>query len=314
MRILYGTKDQNIDVTDICYKKLIKDNIIKIKCHDNYRANIFTDPCWGIVKSIFIMKENNSTLEYDHNNDIYIDTNTNEIYTKDIPHYISLIYPDYTAKLSDIHSKLKIGYGDFQEEYPEQTMSVRFLTGNEKVLEIGSNIGRNSLIINYILSQKNNNNFVTIESDPDTANALKYNRDLNNYHFHIENTALSKRKLIQKGWNTICSDVLLDGYKNVNTITLEELNKKYNIEFDTLVLDCEGAFYYILMDMPEIINNINLIIMENDYHDISHKQYVDEILIKNNFYVEYSEAGCELAKQIFPHLYSKFYEVWKKKI
>ena len=314
MRILYGTKDQNIDITNICYNNLIKNNVIKIQGDDNYRANIFTDPCWGLVKSIFIIKENSIPLEYDHTHVIYIDTTTNEIYTKDIPDYVRLIYPDYTAKLSDIHSKLKIGYGSFDEEYPEQTMSVRFLTGNEKVLEIGSNIGRNSLIINYILSQKNNNNFVTIESDSDTANILTYNRDINNYHFHIVNAALSKRKLIQKGWNTICSDVLLDGYKNVNTITLEELNKKYNIEFDTLVLDCEGAFYYILMDMPEIINNVNLIIMENDYHDISHKEYVDEILIRNNFYVEYSEVGCKLAKHFFPHLYSKFYEVWKKRI
>jgi FkbM family methyltransferase len=314
MRILYGTKDNKIDVTDICYNNLIKNNVIKIQADDNYRANIFTDPCWGIVKSIFIIKENSIQLEYDHTHVIYIDTTTNEIYTKDIPHYISLIYPDYTAKLSDIHSKLKIGYGSFDEEYPEQTMSVRFLTGNEKVLEIGSNIGRNSLVINYILSQKNNNNFVTIESDSDIANKLRYNRDINNYHFHIENAALSKRKLIQKGWVTISSDVLLDGYKNVDTITLEDLNKKYNIEFDTLVLDCEGAFYYILMDMPEILNNINLIIMENDYNDISHKHYVDEILIKNNFYVEYSEIGCGLANQIFPHLHEKFYEVWKKKM
>jgi FkbM family methyltransferase len=313
MKFLYGTKDSNIDVTDICYKNLMKDNIIKIQCNDHYRANVFTDPCWGVLKSIFIIKENNLPLEYDATNDIYIDTNTNEIYSKDIPDYIKVIYPDYHEKLKNIHSNLKIGYGSFDEEYPEQTMSVRFLTGNEKVLEIGSNIGRNSLIINFILSQKNNNNFVTIESDPDIANILKYNRDINKYHFHIENAALSKRKLVQKGWNTICSDVLLDGYKNINTITLEELNQKYNIQFDTLVLDCEGAFYYILMDMPEILNNINLIIMENDYHDISHKKYVDNILLKNNFYVEYSEIGCELAKQIFPHLHEKFYEVWKKR-
>jgi FkbM family methyltransferase len=314
MQILYGIKDNTIDVTDMCYKNLIKDNIIKIKCDDNYRANIFTDPCWGVVKTIFIMKENNLTLEYDHTNDIYIDTNTNEIYTKDIPDYIRLIYPDCHEKLKNIHSKLKIGYGDFQEEYPEQMMAVRYLTGDEKVLEIGSNIGRNSLVINYILSQKNNDNFVTLECDTDIANILKYNRDMNNFHFHIENAALSKRKLIQMGWNTICSDVLLDGYKNVNIITLEELNQKYNIQFDTLVLDCEGAFYYILMDMPEILNNINLIIMENDYHDINHKKYIDEVLIKNNFYIDYVECGgSALAYSIFPHLYDRFFEVWKKR-
>jgi hypothetical protein len=94
----------------------------------------------------------------------------------------------------------------------------------------------------------------------------------------------------------------------VNTISLTELQTKYNIEFDTLVLDCEGAFYYILMDMPEILNNINLIIMENDYLDITHKNYIDKQLIKNNFYVDYVESGG------WSPCYNNFFEVWKKKI
>jgi FkbM family methyltransferase len=314
MKILYGSKDKNIDITDICCKRLMKQNIIKISCGDDDRANIFTDPCFGVLKVIFVINEDNSMLEFDHTNDIYIDTTRNEIYVEDIPEYIETIYPDYSEKLRNIHSQLKIGHGTFEEEYPEQTLTVRYLNGNEKVLEIGSNIGRNSLIINYILQQQNNDNFVTLECDTGIATMLKYNRDLNNFNFHIENSALSKRRLIQKGWNTICSDVLLDGYKDVNTITLEELNKKYNIDFDTLILDCEGAFYYILMDMPEIINNIKLIIMENDYHDINHKKYVDDILVENNFYLEHSEYGCSLAKKIFPQTFENFYEVWKKKV
>jgi hypothetical protein len=129
---------------------------------------------------------------------------------------------------------------------------------------------------------------------------------MNNFNFHIESSALSKRKLIQKDWLTIESVILLDGYTNINTITLDELYTKYNIEFDTLVLDCEGAFYLILVDMPEILSNINLIIMENDYIDISNKKYVDEILIKNNFYRDYVESGGHWDK------YNNFYEVWKK--
>jgi len=63
---------------------------------------------------------------------------------------------------------------------------------------------------------------------------------------------------------------LLNGYKWVKTITYDDLKLKYKINFDTLVLDCEGAFYYILMDMPEILENIKLIIMENNYHNFSH--------------------------------------------
>lgn len=209
--------------------------------------------------------------------------------------------------LNDIHSKLKIKYGSFKEEVPEQKMVVRYLTGNEKILEIGGNIGRNSLVISYILQKQNNNNFVVLESDPLISRQLEENRRLNKFNFHVENSALSKRKLIQKGWDTIVSDVLLPGYKEIKTISLDELNKKYNINFDTLVLDCEGAFYYILMDMPEILNNINLIIMENDYHNIEHKKYIDSILNERNFYVDYNEAGgwgpCQ----------SQFFQVWKRK-
>jgi FkbM family methyltransferase len=181
------------------------------------------------------------------------------------------------------------------------------LTGNEKVLELGGNIGRNSLIIASILGQ-GKNNFVTLECDPTIANQLAHNRSLNNMDFHIESSALSKRKLIQKNWDTIASDVLLPGYTNVNIISWEQLNTKYNINFDTLVLDCEGAFYYILMDMPEILKNISLIIMENDYWDMSHKNYVDDILLKNNFYVDYAECGG------WGPCFNKFFEVWKRKL
>ncbi len=103
------------------------------------------------------------------------------------------------------------------------------------------------------------------------------------------------------------SDELLPGYKRVNTVSFDELIQKYNIAFDTLVLDCEGAFYYILMDMPEMLDNINLIIMENDYHDISHKQYIDKVLSDRGFYVDYSESGG------WGPCYNNFFEVWKRR-
>jgi FkbM family methyltransferase len=297
MKILYGTYDNCIDVTKICLSNLTINNIITIPHGDKNRASFFTDPTRGILKKIFVII-NTETKEYE---DFYIikinilDNTINTINNNDV-------YTEICNKLNVIHSGLKLKYGSFMEEIPEQKMSIRYLTGNEKVLEIGGNIGRNSLIIASILG-KNSNNFVTLESDPDIAKQLEENRDLNNLNFHIEGSALSYAKLIQHSWDTIKSDVLLEGYKWVNTITLEQLNKKYNIQFDTLVLDCEGAFYYILMDMPEILNNINLVIMENDYHDMSHKKYVDDMLIKNNFYRDYVESGGWS---------ENFFEVWKK--
>ena len=211
---------------------------------------------------------------------------------------------DIDAKITSIHSKLKLLYGSFKEELPEQKMVVRYLTGKEKVLEIGGNIGRNSLIIAYTL--EDSRNLLTLESDVNIAKQLTVNRDLNHLNFNIECSALSNRALIQRGWDTIPSDVLLPKYVWVNTIKLDELKSKYNIAFDTLVLDCEGAFYYILMDMPEILDGIQLIIMENDYHDISKKKYVDDTLKQHHFYVDYVEAGG------WGPCYDVFFQVWKK--
>jgi len=59
--------------------------------------------------------------------------------------------------------------------------------------------------------------------------------------------------------------------------------------------------------MPEILKNINLIIVENDYNDISQKNYVDSILKQHNFYVQYQEEGG------WGDCYSMFFEVWKKR-
>jgi FkbM family methyltransferase len=209
-------------------------------------------------------------------------------------------------KLSSIQNNLRLNFGSFLEEYPEQMMAAKYITGNEKVLEIGGNIGRNSIVIAYILNQNSNNNLVTLESDTEISKQLMYNKEVNNLNFYVENSALSKRKLIQKGWETVVSDVLLDGYTNVNIVNLEELKEKYKVDFDTLVLDCEGAFYYILLDMPEILDNINLIIMENDYLDKSHKEYVDSTLKQNGFKVDYVEGGG------WGYFTDNFYEVWKK--
>ena len=291
MRIYYGVKNNNMDVTDICKRHIINNKLI-IPSGDLNRAKLFTDPLVGVHKCI-IIEHNGIITEYDDSVQIKINGTNNTIET--------INDSDINNKLSDIHAKLNIKHGSLNDELPEQKMVVRYLTGTEKVLEIGGNIGRNTMVIASIVDD-----LVTLECDPTIANQLTENRDLNNFKFHIECAALSNRKLIQKGWDTIPSETLLDGCSWVNTITLDNLKNKYNIAFDTLVLDCEGAFYYILMDMPQILDNINLIIMENDYWDITHKQYINTILTQNNFNVDYAEQGG------WGPCYNNFFEVWKR--
>jgi len=312
MKILYGLGEENIDITTKCYQELMTDNIIRIPSTERSRFLLFTDPAYGKLKEITVIDDQNKSHVYDQHKVVFIDTIQNKLYENDdIPDHIQYIYADIDKKLEIIHSKIKLKYGDMKDELPEQRIALRYLNGNERVLELGSNVGRNSMVIAYILKQKNNNKFVTLECDPESAKMLEENMKANGFKFHIVSAALSKRRLIQKGWNTVESDVDVEGFKRVETVTLKDINQKYRVNFDTLIVDCEGAFYYILHDMPEILNNVKLIIMENDYYNPEHKKYVDDMLKKNKFMVAYYEP-LTTHEGLFPHCRDQFYQVWKR--
>lgn len=206
------------------------------------------------------------------------------------------------AKLKKIHSKLKIIHGSLNEEYSEQIMVANFLKKNAVVLELGGNIGRNSCVIAKLLSDSKN--LVTLESDPEIAVKLLQNRNLNRLNFHIEASALSKRPLIQKDWDTIPSEEVLPGYKKVNTISYSDLKIKYQKNFDTLVADCEGALFYILQDDPSMLEDVNLIFVENDYFKIPEGyQYVINKFMEYGFNLIYEKPTNDVPF---------FYQVWSK--
>ena len=294
MLITYGKGNTLMDVTEICKLRLQSNNCIVIPASDDARATFFGDPLPYILKSIFITN-GGSTTEYDNTCIVYVDLSSNTV----------RIEVSVNARLEKIHRTLNVRHGSMRDELPEQKMAVRYLRGDEKVLEIGGNIGRNSLVIGSILGA-NQTNLVVLETDPAIYAQLIENRDLNGMSFHVENSALSKRRLIQRQWDTIPSDEVRPGYKEVQSITYDRLLAKYNVQFDTLVVDCEGAFYYILQDMPEILDSIKLIIMENDYHNMEHKMFVDDVLKARGFRVDYSEGGGWGGCRDY------FFQVWKR--
>lgn len=308
MRFLYGTYLENIDVTSRVDECFNNEGNINIPSGDAVRAVFFTDPLPGVLKVVIAIDSNNvkkiftdlETVSLNENDTFVEEESPKDKYLKEP--YIE----NNEQRLQKIQSLLKLDYGSFKEEYPEQLMSVSYIKKDAKVLEIGSNIGRNSLVIGMILEDEKN--FVTVECDEKSYKILCSNRDMNKLNFHCENSALSLKKLIQRGWTTIPSNVVLHGFQPVNTVTYKQLIDKYNIVFDTLVLDCEGAFYHILKDMPEILTNIKLIIIENDFTNTSHKNYVDQSLISNNFTRIYNSGTVN----IFPAYINNFYEVWQK--
>uniref|UniRef100_A0A6C0KTM1 Methyltransferase FkbM domain-containing protein n=1 Tax=viral metagenome TaxID=1070528 RepID=A0A6C0KTM1_9ZZZZ len=285
--VLYG-KEKYVDVTEVVFKTA-KSNKFYVPAKDIERFYIFqTDPLHGIVKNVLIIKDGQTEVLHE-GFDKFIDL-TNCTWSEE--------------RLSFLHKHLQFENGSIYDELPEQRMAIKFINPYSTVLELGSNIGRNSLIIASILASSKN--FVTLECDPNTVLQLLRNRDLNDLHFFMEPAALSKKALIQRGWETKPFVENEEGWRLVNVINFLELETKYNMKFDTIVADCEGALYDIFKDEPNMLSNIKTIIMENDYWDINKKLFVDDYLLKRGFYRVYKEQGG------WGPCAENFYEVWKK--
>jgi len=210
--------------------------------------------------------------------------------------------------LSNIHKQLIINHGDKYDEYPEQLMSVMYIKPNDCVLEIGGNIGRNSCVIGKLLNDSSK--LLVVESDPESVCKLEENRNINSLNFKIESSAISNHPLIQNKWITkqlIYNETIPNNWKLVNIISWFDLKKKYNMLFNVLVADCEGALFYILKDEPTFLDNIETIIIENDFYDINHKNFIDEEFRRYNFNNVYRKEGG------FQPCFYNFYEVWTKK-
>jgi len=295
---VYGIYNNYTDVTAIVANLADDNKTVRIPKGDVERSQLFGDPLLGVLKHIRVTL-NGSTRIYADDESFILNLETVDIASiiSSTPNMFPVVQikeqlkdvADPVQKLELIHTTLKFAGGNIRDEYPEQLLAVKYIPSTAKVLEIGSNIGRNTLTIASLLDD--DKQLVTLECDPNSCAALHINRRLNGMKFGIEDAALSYRKLIQKGWNTIPSDTVLPGYKEVKTMTFHDIEAKNQITFDTIVADCEGALYWILLDYPDLFKNINLLIQENDYMDLNQKRTVDAIAHLSGLRRIYSEAG-----------------------
>lgn len=235
---------------------------------------------------------------------------------------MNIIKEKIKTDLNNIHKKIILIHGSLEEEYPEQLLSVKYIKPTDIVLEIGGNVGRNSCTIGTILNDSKN--LLVIESDPENSIKLKENRNNNNLHFLIEDSAISNVDLYQNYWTTKPLNEIndIENWKKINTKSWNEIKNKYNMNFTTLVVDCEGALYYIIKENPNFVEQFNKIIIENDFTDIEHKKFVDKNFKKYNFEKIYSEGPERIYFDDIKYtdgeytniaFTSSFYEVWIKK-
>jgi FkbM family methyltransferase len=188
-------------------------------------------------------------------------------------------FKDTNLTLDKIHKILKIKFGSFKKELPEQQMIYKHIKPTSKILELGPNIGRSSLIANYILKDKTQH--LCIETIKETCSKLKENRDLNNMKFHIFEGAISNKPLYQKGWR--CTDKYNKDYTKVTTKKLKDIIDIYKIDFNTIIADCEGCLVPVLRANEWFLDKINLIILEHDFDNNDDLKWFKNKMKDKNF-------------------------------
>jgi FkbM family methyltransferase len=150
-------------------------------------------------------------------------------------------------------------------EFEEQRLVKEFVKESDVVLELGARYGSVSCTINQILSNKKSQ--VSVEPDHRVWSSLKRNREINGCQFEIIEGFISRKKLnlVPRGYDTTFSQ---DETSDCFCCTLEEIEEKFNLDFNVLVADCEGFLEIFLDENPKLYGKMRALIFEADMTDI----------------------------------------------
>lgn len=200
----------------------------------------------------------------------FYDSNGNQITTDNFQHPPTIVlYNEHGAKIDNLTS-----------EYPEQTLSHNFIDPTATVLELGARYGSVSIIINKKLQNKNNQ--VSVEPDSSVWNALEENIKNNDCLVHLHKGFVSRKQrgLLPYGYAATSYE---DSNSTIESLTVEDLQSKYNIQFDTLVADCEGFLETFFDEHPFLYDQLHTVIFEADFPNKCNYDKIRNILKQKGF-------------------------------
>lgn len=176
-----------------------------------------------------------------------------------------------------------INHKKFERE--EQYISNDYINPDMTVLELGGRYGTVSCVINNKL--ENPKNHIVIEPDITVIDSLKKNKKSHKSKFKILNVIISnkKMKINKKGYATTVS-LIKDENEDEEVIknySLKYIMKKYKINFDALVVDCEGCLCNFIDENEKYVKNYKIIIFERDMPNDCNYNLIDEKLEKWGF-------------------------------
>jgi len=156
----------------------------------------------------------------------------------------------------------------------EQELAKKYIKENDKVLELGARYGSVSIITNKIIKDKNSH--YVVEPDKLVWDILYKNMINNNCSFNIIKGIIGnkKYKLVGNGYEKTSIE---DDKGDI------ELFKIPNVDFNTLIVDCEGYLEIFYNENKNFFNKLNKIILECDRPDICNYDYVLNELKNKNF-------------------------------
>lgn len=165
-------------------------------------------------------------------------------------------------ELTDYKFRGRFVLGTYEKE--EATYLEKYLAPDACVLELGSCLGYVSCLTNQLLHDKSKH--VVLEANPQLIPWIQKNKDANACSFAIENSIVSNNPK-----NTFYLHHLIVGGSSkrktahrieVKGVGVADLELKYGLSFDTLVMDIEGGELELFRTQKNSIQAFRMIFME----------------------------------------------------
>jgi FkbM family methyltransferase len=150
-------------------------------------------------------------------------------------------------------------------ELPERRLLARHLPPDATVLELGGCLGVVSCLANARLRHRERH--LVVEANPALIPWLHRNRDRNGAAFGIEHAVVARgaeERAFWPGGNIVGGSATRQRGEPVMvpTRSVEALEEKHDLRFDTLVMDIEGGEVELLRDNPALLARARLVLVE----------------------------------------------------
>jgi len=202
--------------------------------------------------------------------------------------YFTLFEKTYKVEGLDLVIPFNLTNIRFRGQFPinfyekqERRYLKQFLPKNATVLELGACLGVVSCITNRLLDHPERH--VVVEANPNLVPIIEENKSRNQCGFHIEHCIVSKNPVNEFfiGKNILTSSNRRHSTEKISVAgkTVADLEGKYGLKFDLLMMDIEGGELDFLRENREKLKELKLIFMEvHPHRDVLSPEDVAECL------------------------------------